>query len=65
MILYSGITVSDTANTLTGLTRGAEGSTAAVASTSAAVDGGASVIVYDTHEVLDVYTVTSVVIRIP
>jgi hypothetical protein len=58
VILYSGITVSDTANTLTGLTRGVEGTTAAVASTSANVDGGASVIVYDTHEVLDVYTVT-------
>jgi hypothetical protein len=58
IILYKGITVSDTANTLTGLTRGAEGTTAAVASSSADVDGGTSVIVYDAHEKLEVYTVT-------
>jgi Ca2+-binding RTX toxin-like protein len=58
VILYSGITVSDTANTLTGLTRGAEGTTAAVASSSDNVDGGNSVLVYDAYDVLDVYTVT-------
>jgi Ca2+-binding RTX toxin-like protein len=58
VILYSGITVSDTANTLTGLTRGAEGTTAAVGTSSDNVDGGTSVLVYDAHEVLDVYTVT-------
>ena len=59
VILYSGITVSDTANTLTGLTRGAGGvQLQPLLQPLRAVDGGTSVIVYDTHEVLDVYTVT-------